>query len=144
MSCSDSEKLKIQKKFSKKLILEAYNANYEPQEIASLVDIVLSLLNLESDEVLSFVVKCGICDPLVLGSIKNAEFSSSQIIDIMLAQGKDQFLINIEEAFEQHLLSLKDQDTREYVSRFLTFTLLSVVLNAHIHLSPAVATRAHF
>lgn len=116
MSSIESEKLRIQKKFSRKLIHEAIEQGYEPHEIASLVDIILISLDMDSDQVFSFVAKCGICDPLVIGSIKRAEFSALQIIDLMLSEGKDHFMVNIEEAFEQGILSLKDQDTREHVS----------------------------
>ena len=112
----ESEKLKIQKKFARKLIREASNAGYEAHELGSLIDIILTSLKLDTEEeTFAFIVKCGICDPLVIGSIKQVELSPIQLIDIMFSEGKDHFLINIEEAFEQGLLSLKDQDTREHV-----------------------------
>lgn len=115
-SSIETEKLKIQKKFSRRIIHEASNANYEPHEIGSLIDIILTSLNLETEEeVFSFILKCRIHDPLVISSITKIELNSVQLIDLMLLEGKNRFLINIEEAFEQGLLSLKDQDTREHV-----------------------------
>jgi len=113
---TESEKFKIQNKFARKIIREARNAGYEAHEVGSLVDIVITSLKLDTEEeIFSFIVKCGICDPLVIGSIKQIQLSAIQIIDLMFSEGKEHFLINIEEAFEQGLLTLKDQDTREHL-----------------------------
>jgi hypothetical protein len=120
----------VKKRFAQDLIIEASNSNsgWELHEIGALLILIMSQFNFDPDEALNFLEDCRICEPQILIHLTDTGFTAVHWIQLMKCEGTTNFLNNIEDAFEQELLSLRDPETREIVMFYYYIILFYNIL----------------
>jgi hypothetical protein len=113
----------IEYSFSKSLIMEALsNEKWEFHEVGMLFHLLFLKLNISNNvkKQVYFLQDCGIHDPKVLSVLCDLglQITNNELVNLIYNNCStfSTFCYNIQDAFEQGLLHLKDDDTINMVS----------------------------